>query len=219
MLYRPAYLELIVLPSKLTSNCQALNYLLMNYATVDIIAEADVEIVHLKQLENQNAVQYSPALRMKALWYRPVDDEYRLKEIFMKNLRLSICRSLQDAFCERMAVNLQGPKAVAFGSRMKKHQFKSFQDTHFSRPAYNQAELLPRLDFRQDWDRRMCIAVIEATTWTSSCLKIWQLDGVRNRRDTQAATAAEHFRTDRSRLQSTRNRPDIHSFDGSDGLL
>lgn len=52
---------------ELTSYCKVVNNLLATYSTDDILAEVDIDIMSIKQLAGQSAVEYSPALWMKAL--------------------------------------------------------------------------------------------------------------------------------------------------------
>lgn len=63
---------------RLTSYCQVVNCFLNTYATNDIVAEADVDTIIYKQLQDLNAVDYSQSLLTKDLRSGSVYDEYRL---------------------------------------------------------------------------------------------------------------------------------------------
>lgn len=69
---------------KLVPNCQAVNLLLMTYATENIIPEADVKLVKIRPLGNQNTMQYVQALWMEALRCRTAYDVYRLHKTFYR---------------------------------------------------------------------------------------------------------------------------------------
>lgn len=72
---------------QLTSYCQVVNYLLPTYAADVIIAEADLNIVNLKQPAGQSAVEYVQAVWKEALCCGPVYKEYRLKGKFIEGLK------------------------------------------------------------------------------------------------------------------------------------
>lgn len=75
---------------KLTSYCEVVNFLLTTYATDDIIAAANMDIMKFEQPAGQSAVGYAQALWTKGLRFGPVNNEYRLKGICNEGLRKSI---------------------------------------------------------------------------------------------------------------------------------
>lgn len=71
----------------LISFCQVVSYILSTYATDDIIAEVDADIINYKQPKDLHAVDYSQALWTEALRRGRVYEEYRLKGTSIEGLR------------------------------------------------------------------------------------------------------------------------------------
>lgn len=79
---------------KLTSQSQVINYLLVAYATDDIIAEANLEITSFKEPESQKKLEYAQTLWTKALRSRPVYSKSRLDGPHIEGFRRSIKQSV-----------------------------------------------------------------------------------------------------------------------------
>lgn len=100
----------ISLPSKshrrhkegtLTTYCEVVNYLLETYATDDVIAETDAEILRFTQPPTKSPTEYAEALWNKALRCDRVYDEYVLKGIFIEGLHESIRHSMRSYWGSR----------------------------------------------------------------------------------------------------------------------
>lgn len=74
---------------KQTTYCQVVNYLLVAYATDDVIAEAKDEITTLNHLAEMFDIQYSQALREKVLSCGMAYNKTRLRVILIEGLHPS----------------------------------------------------------------------------------------------------------------------------------
>lgn len=68
------------------SYCEVVKYLLETYATDDITAETDDDMIQRTQPSNSSPEEYAEALWNKALKCHREYDEYVLKRIFMESL-------------------------------------------------------------------------------------------------------------------------------------
>lgn len=76
--------------------CHVFNYLLKNYATDNVIAEAEVDITRFRQKDGMNMTPYAESLWEKAVHCEQAYDESRLKGILMNGLYNSFCFSIQN---------------------------------------------------------------------------------------------------------------------------
>lgn len=78
--------------SKLTSYDQAVNS--RNIRNRQHHSKADMEKINFKQPAGQNTIEYAQDLWTKALRYRPIFGEYRLKGTVIEGLKQSIRKSV-----------------------------------------------------------------------------------------------------------------------------
>lgn len=97
--------------NNITMCCQMANLLSEIYATKDVIAEADAEIVNLQQPAAMTAVCYSEVLLenefRKSLRCSRIGDKSRLKRIVLESPNLSIRYSMCNYWGEHKEVTLQ----------------------------------------------------------------------------------------------------------------
>lgn len=60
----------------LTSDCQLVKSLLLTYAAIDIISEAEMDIMNFKQPPGNSAIKYAMVFLMRAQCCRPVYEEH-----------------------------------------------------------------------------------------------------------------------------------------------
>lgn len=87
---------------KLTSYRKVVDYLLLIYVPDDIPSTAELNTLSSKSRSCKRAFQYGQAIWTKDLCWRAVSDNYRLKRLFMKNLKQPILQSVQRYCAKNM---------------------------------------------------------------------------------------------------------------------
>lgn len=74
----------------MSTYCEVVQYLIRTYASDDIIAQAEAELVNFRQPSNMNEETYAAALWEKALRCRPVYSEAKLKGLYIEGVHDAI---------------------------------------------------------------------------------------------------------------------------------